>query len=48
VTFTIRPDHDLTFYDENKKDYAVDPGTYEVQIGASSADIRQRSKLNVM
>jgi beta-glucosidase len=48
VTFTIRPDRDLTFYDENKKAYAVDPGAYEVQVGASSADIRQRTKLTVM
>jgi beta-glucosidase len=48
VTFTIRPDRDLTIYDEGKKAYAVDPGAYEVQLGASSADIRQRSKLTVL
>ncbi len=48
ITFTIRPDRDLTIYDETKKAYAVDPGAYEVQVGASSADIRQRSKLTVM
>jgi beta-glucosidase len=48
VTFEIRPDRDLTIYDESKKAYSVDPGAYEVQLGASSADIRQRSKLTVM
>jgi beta-glucosidase len=47
VTFTIKPDRDLTIYDDVKKSYAVDPGKFEVQIGASSADIRQRAILAV-
>jgi beta-glucosidase len=47
VTFTVKPDRDLTIYDELKKTYAVDPGTFEVQIGASSADIRAKASLTV-
>lgn len=47
VRFTVKPDRDLTIYDEAKKDYAVDPGRYEVQVGASSSDIRSRATLVV-
>ena len=47
VSFTVRPDRDLTYYDVDRKDYAVDPGRYEVQIGASSADIRLQKAFSV-
>jgi beta-glucosidase len=47
VSFTVKPDRDLTIYDEVKKAYAVDTGNFEVQIGASSADIRARTTLTV-
>jgi beta-glucosidase len=47
VSFQMKPDRDLTIYDEEKKAYAVDPGNFEVQIGASSADIRARATLTV-
>ncbi len=47
LTFTVKPDRDLTIYDDVKKAYAVDPGKFEVQIGASSADIRQKAALTV-
>jgi beta-glucosidase len=47
VTFSVRPDRDLTIYDETKQAYAVDPGKYEVRIGASSADIRAKAPLVV-
>jgi len=47
VSFTVKPDRDLVIYDDVKKAYAVDPGTFEVQIGASSADIRAKAKLTV-
>jgi beta-glucosidase len=40
VTFDISPATDLTYYDEVHHAYAVDAGSYRVQIGASSADIR--------
>ena len=48
VSFQVRPDRDLTIYDDVKKAYAVDPGTFEVQVGASSADIRAKATLTVM
>ena len=47
VSFEVKPDRDLTIYDDVKKAYAVDPGNFEVQIGASSADIRARATLIV-
>jgi beta-glucosidase len=43
VSFTVVPSRDLTYYDEEQKRYAVDPGKYEVQVGASSADIRTKA-----
>ena len=47
VSFTVKPDRDLTIYDDTKKAYAVDPGRFEVQIGASSADIRAKTVMAV-
>jgi len=47
VSFTVKPDRDLAIYDDVKKAYAVDPGSFEVQIGASSADIRAKASLTV-
>jgi len=40
VAFEITPQTDVKYYDEAQHAYAVDPGRYRVQIGASSADIR--------
>ncbi len=47
VSFEITPSDDLRHYDVDQKDYAVDAGRYEVQIGASSADIRLRQSFAV-
>ncbi len=47
VSFTVKPDRDLAIYDDVKKAYAVDPGAFELQIGASSADIRAKANLEV-
>jgi beta-glucosidase len=47
VSFTVIPRRDLTRYDVARKAYVVDPGDYELQVGASSADIRARSTLAV-
>jgi beta-glucosidase len=47
VNFTVQPARDLAIYDEVKKAYAVDPGNFEVQVGASSADIRAKATLGV-
>ncbi|HTQ37242.1 MAG TPA: glycoside hydrolase family 3 C-terminal domain-containing protein [Steroidobacteraceae bacterium] len=40
VSFEISPQRDLRYYDEQQHAYAVDPGKYEIQVGASSADVR--------
>jgi beta-glucosidase len=47
LTFEIDAKRDLRRYDIAAKDYVVDAGRYEVQVGASSADIRQRVTLDV-
>ena len=47
LTFKLDPSVDLRYYDEGAKAYAVDAGSYEVQIGASSEDIRAKAKLTV-
>jgi beta-glucosidase len=47
VSFTIVPSRDLRHYHIDREAYAVDPGTYEVQLGASSTDIRQEKTFTV-
>jgi beta-glucosidase len=47
VSFTLVPNRDLTYYDERRKAYAVDAGQYELQVGASSSDIRAKSTITV-
>lgn len=46
VTFTLKAS-DLKYYSEKKNDFVVEPGQYDVQVGASSADIRARQTLTV-
>jgi beta-glucosidase len=48
VSFTLVPNRDFTYYDDAQKRYAVDEGNYEVQLGASSSDIRLRSNVSVV
>lgn len=40
VSFSFTPTTDMRVYDEKTDAYSVDPGLYEVEVGASSADIR--------
>jgi beta-glucosidase len=47
VTFRLRPVDDFAYYDDSRKAFAVDPGPYELRIGASSLDIRQRGRISV-
>ncbi|MBI3716085.1 MAG: glycoside hydrolase family 3 C-terminal domain-containing protein [Betaproteobacteria bacterium] len=47
VSFDLVTNRDFTYYSEAKKAYAVDPGSYEVQIGGSSEDIRARISLRL-
>jgi beta-glucosidase len=47
VTFRIRPQDDFSYWDEMRKAFAVEPGPYEVEVGASSADLRVRARIEV-
>jgi beta-glucosidase len=47
VTFRLRPVDDFAYYDETRKAFAVEPGLYELGVGASSRDIRQRARVRV-
>lgn len=46
VSITLRAS-DLRWYDEKNDRYVVEPGRYEVQVGASSQDIRAKAVLEV-
>jgi beta-glucosidase len=48
LSFEIVPSRDLRHYDVDREAYAVDPGDYEIQAAASSADVRLRTRLTVM
>jgi beta-glucosidase len=47
VTFRLNPADDLSHYDEGRQAFAVDPGEYELQVGASSHDIRLAGRVRV-
>ena len=46
VTISV-PGWKLAFYDVNRHAFVVEPGAYEVQVGASSADIRAGANIQV-
>ena len=46
VSFTVKVP-DLAFYDQNLGRFTVDNGTYGIQLGTSSADIRQQAPVTV-
>jgi beta-glucosidase len=47
ITFTV-PAEKLAFWDEKKHIFVVEPGSFEIMVGASSADIRARAILEVL
>jgi beta-glucosidase len=47
VRFVFTPADDLAHHDPGPGTWAVDPGDYEVQVGASSGDVRQRTDIRV-
>jgi beta-glucosidase len=47
IEFEVVPARDLRIWDDAAGAYVVDPGDYEVQVGASSADIRLRETFAV-
>jgi beta-glucosidase len=47
VSFRLTPARDLAHYDVAKKADAVEPGTFEIQLAASSEDVRLTGRLEV-
>jgi beta-glucosidase len=47
VTFALSPERDFAYYDEGKKAFVVEPGEVEIQLGASSQDIRLTGRAQV-
>jgi beta-glucosidase len=47
VAFRLMPEDVFARYDEAKRSFVVDPGEYEIQVGASSADIRGTARVRV-
>jgi beta-glucosidase len=47
VTFRLTPAEDFSHYDVATRAFVVDPGDYEVQVGASSRDIRLTGRVGV-
>jgi beta-glucosidase len=47
VAFRLTPSRDFAHYDEAARDFKVAPGTYELQAGASSRDIRLTTRVRV-
>jgi beta-glucosidase len=47
VRFELVPERDLAHYDEAKKAFAVQPGEFEIEVGASSQDLRLRGRVRV-
>ena len=47
VRFRLLPERDLAHYDEALRAFAVEPGAFEIEAGASSRDIRLRARVTV-
>jgi beta-glucosidase len=47
IEFTLKADKDLRYYDSMRRSYMVEPGDFEIQVGASSEDIRLKGLVTV-
>ena len=47
VRFRLRALDDFAYHDDARKAFAVEPGAYELRVGASSQDVRQRTRVRV-
>jgi beta-glucosidase len=47
VSFTVEAAEALSGYDTARKSFVVDPGEYQIQVGASSKDIRLEGSVRV-
>jgi len=43
----LTPIEDMHYYDAQQQRYAVEPGQFEIQVGASSSDIRVTKTISV-
>ncbi len=46
LEFTLEDDA-FAFWDDNQKEWTVEPGAFEIRVGASSADIRLKDKVEL-
>jgi beta-glucosidase len=44
VSFTLSPER-LAFWDQKRNAWVVEPGSFEVMVGGSSADVRLRGEI---
>jgi len=47
VTLSVTP-RDLSYYDVHKQAWVLEPGTYDLMVGSSSADIRLKASVRVV
>ena len=47
IEFEFKPINDLRYYDPVKQKYMVDKGSFEIQVGSSSQDIRLKKIIYV-
>src|SRR5690606_586874 len=47
ITFEVQPSRDLRHFDVERDRYVTNPGRYEVEVGASSTDIRLKGTFTV-
>jgi beta-glucosidase len=47
VEFIVKPSEDMRYYDATKSSFTVEPGAFEIQVGASSEDIRLNQIINI-
>ncbi len=47
LRFSLTPSADFSHYDPARQAFVASPGTYEVEVGASSADLRQTASIRV-
>jgi len=45
VSFELK-NEDFSYWDENTKDWTIEPGEFEIQIGASLTDIKLKDRIS--
>lgn len=47
LTFKLNPAEDFRYYNAMHREYRVEPGDFEIQVGASSSDIRLKQTITI-